>query len=146
MSARIKADALTPAQRAAIASGVGLPHGGLAPAQPRKRRRQKADPAAFVRLCVAHGLPAPVAELRFAPPRRWRFDWAWPASDGVGGVALEVQGGLFVRGRHSRGAALLKEHEKLNAAAALGWRLLFTIPKDVASGAILADVVKALEA
>jgi hypothetical protein len=43
-------------------------------------------------------------------------------------VALECQGGLFTNGRHSRGAALLKEHEKLNEAAARGWRILFTTP------------------
>jgi hypothetical protein len=75
-------------------------------------------------LCRADRLPSPVFELRFAPPRRWRFDVAWP--DRM--VALEVQGGLFVNGRHSRGAALLKEHEKLNAAAALGWRVLYVVP------------------
>jgi hypothetical protein len=78
-------------------------------------------------LCKADGLPAPVFEYRFAPPRRWRFDVAWP-----GQVALEIQGGLFVQGRHSRGAALLKEHEKLNAAAALGYRVLFCTPKTLA--------------
>ena len=67
----------------------------------------------FATVCRAAGVPAPQAEFRFAPPRRWRFDFAWP----LHALALEVQGGLFVRGRHSRGAALLKEHEKLNAAA-----------------------------
>lgn len=80
--------------------------------------------------CRALKLPEPVSELRFAPPRRWRFDFAWPAHK----LALEVQGGLWTQGRHSRGAALLKEHEKLNAAAALGWRVMFTTPKDVQNG------------
>lgn len=78
-------------------------------------------------ICRAEGLPVPVPEYRFAPPRRWRFDWAWASEK----VALEVQGGLFIGGRHSRGAALLKEHEKLNAAAALGWRVVYTTPDQV---------------
>ena len=55
------------------------------------------------------GLPLPVAEYRFAPPRRWRFDRAWPgpaqfmdcqsgetfmANLGkAGGVAVELEGG-----------------------------------------------------
>lgn len=78
----------------------------------------------FPRLCVAAGLPEPVAEFQFAAPRRWRFDWSLVDYK----VAIEVQGGLFVQGRHSRGAALLKEHEKLNAAAVLGWRILFVTP------------------
>lgn len=81
---------------------------------------------AFDKLCQVEGLPIPVPEFGFAKAigRRWRFDWAWPEHK----IALEVQGGLFVQGRHSRGAALLQEHEKLNAAAALGWRVLFTTP------------------
>lgn len=78
----------------------------------------------FPALCRAEGLPEPVAEFRFSPPRRWRFDWCWPSEK----LALEVQGGLFVGGRHSRGPALLKEHEKLNTAAALGYRVLFCTP------------------
>lgn len=78
----------------------------------------------FPAVCRAAGLPEPVAEFRFAPPRRWRFDYCWPIEK----LALEVQGGLFVHGRHSRGAALLKEHEKLNTAAAMGYRVLFTTP------------------
>lgn len=83
--------------------------------------------AFFPRLCVSAGLPEPQAEYRFAPPRRWRFDYCWPQHK----VALEVQGGLFMRGggRHSRGGALRKEHEKLNAAAALGYRVLFVLPE-----------------
>lgn len=79
----------------------------------------------FARVCVAAGLPEPEAEYRFAPPRKWRFDFAWPHHK----LALEVQGAIFTQGRHTRGAALLKEHEKLNAAAALGYRVLFITPK-----------------
>lgn len=83
----------------------------------------------FDRLCELSGLPKPVAEYRFdiITKRKWRFDWAWPGPRG-GGLALEVQGGLFVQGRHSRGAALLEEHEKLNEAAAQGWRVMFVSP------------------
>ena len=83
----------------------------------------------FPAVCRAAKLPEPVPEFRFAPPRRWRFDWCWPAYK----LALEVQGGLFVQGRHSRGAALLKEHEKLNTAAQMGWRVLYVTPKQLLS-------------
>lgn len=91
-----------------------------------KARRSTADKyGQLIRaMCLEHLLPMPEAEWVFAPPRRWRFDFAWVDER----VALEIQGGLFVQGRHTRGAALLKEHEKLNTAAALGWRVLYTSP------------------
>jgi hypothetical protein len=95
----------------------------------KPKRRTVAEKYALVMLamCSEHQLPIPDAEWVFAPPRRWRFDFAWPDQR----VALEIQGGLFVQGRHTRGAALLKEHEKLNAAAALGWRVLYTSPSHI---------------
>ncbi len=100
--------------------------------------------ANFPALCVAFGLPKPLAEYRFHPVRKWRFDFVW-IDPPHNLVALEIQGGLFVQGRHSRGAALLKEHEKLNAAAILGFRVLFATPSDIASGAIFATVKAAIK-
>jgi hypothetical protein len=72
-------------------------------------------------------VPLPILEWRFDPVRAWRFDFAWPDSK----LALEVQGGLFVRGAHVRGAALVREHNKRNAAAMQGWRILYVEPKDL---------------
>jgi len=63
-----------------------------------------------------------VAEYRFAPPRRWRFDFAWP--DGARLVAVELDGGAYTQGRHTRGAGYEADCRKLNAAAVLGWRVL----------------------
>jgi hypothetical protein len=85
----------------------------------------------FKAICRQYGIPEPVAEFRFAAPRRWRFDWAWGESK----VALEIQGGIFTSGRHVRGAAMLKEYEKLNTAASLGWRVLFVTPKQLSEPA-----------
>jgi len=73
------------------------------------------------------GVDAPVFEHKFHPVRRWRFDLAWPEHK----LALEVQGGIFTNGRHTRGAALLKEWEKLNTAAEMGWRIVFCQPSDL---------------
>ena len=82
--------------------------------------------------CGAAGIIVPVPELRFAPPRRWRFDFGWPLER----VALEVDGGIWSRGRHARGSGLLKEHEKFNAAAARGWRIFRTTPQNVGNLAL----------
>ncbi len=91
--------------------------------------------------CKGHGLPLPIREYRFAPPRKWRFDYAWPRYM----LAMEKQGGLFIQGRHNRGAALLKEYEKLNEAVILGWRVLLVTPQQVNSGEAFALVKRALE-
>jgi hypothetical protein len=72
----------------------------------------------------------PIAEYRFAPPRRWRFDFLFVEQR----IAMEVQGGIFTQGRHTRGPALLREFEKLNAAAALGYRVLFVTPQQLQDG------------
>jgi hypothetical protein len=66
------------------------------------------------------GVPTPWAEYTFALPRRWRFDFAWPEKK----IAVEVEGGQWVQGRHQRGEGLERDAEKYNAAAALGWRVL----------------------
>ena len=74
-------------------------------------------------------------EYKFHPSRKWRFDLAiWPSDLMKSCVALEVQGGIWTRGRHTRGAALLGEMEKLNAAAAFTWRVVYCTPADVRSG------------
>ena len=58
-------------------------------------------------------------EYRFAPPRRWRFDRAWPAER----VAVELEGGVWSKGRHVRPAGFEADVEKYNAATAHGWRV-----------------------
>lgn len=73
------------------------------------------------------GLPPPLFEYRFHPSRKWRLDIAFPAER----VGIEVQGGIFIAGRHTRGAALLKEWEKLNTLACMNWRVLFVQPSEL---------------
>ena len=87
------------------------------------------------------GIPVPLAEHPFCTGRKWRFDFAWPARR----VAVEVQGGIWTRGRHTRGAALVKEHDKLTMAAVLGWRILYCQPEDVASTRFARQIKAALE-
>ena len=87
------------------------------------------------------GIAKPVSEYRFRPDRRWRFDYAWLEER----VALEVQSGIWSQGRHTRGAALLQEWEKLNAAAALGWRILYCQPSDLLKPETIEAIRKALD-
>jgi len=69
--------------------------------------------------------PAPIPQHQFAPPRRWRADFAWPEQK----VMLEIHGGEFVGGRHTRGAGMARDFEKHNAAVAAGWRVFYVTGK-----------------
>jgi very-short-patch-repair endonuclease len=93
--------------------------------------------ALYVKFCKAAGLPEPIPEFRFHPTRKWRFDYCWVDQK----VALEVDGGIWTHGRHTRGAGWLKDAEKLNTAAAMGWRLLRCTPDQLASQEML-DLIK----
>ncbi len=92
-------------------------------------------------LCRALKLPEPVSEFRFHPTRKWRLDHCWPDRK----LAVEVQGGIFSQGRHVRGAAMLKEFEKLNTAAAMGWRFLYFTPSQIADGSAMSVIESALK-
>lgn len=75
---------------------------------------------------LAPDLPAPEYEYRFAPPRKWRFDFAWPDH---GKVAVEINGGRWQTGggRHNTAG----DYEKLQTAAALGWRVFPVLPEQL---------------
>ena len=85
--------------------------------------------------------PTPVTELVFAKPRKFRFDLAWP----VQFVALEVDGGAFIGGRHVSGTGFEKDCEKASLAAAMGWRVLHCTPRHVQSGQALTWTLAALQ-
>lgn len=78
-------------------------------------------------LCGSLGLPVPADEYRFHGTRKWRFDHAWVPQK----VALEIEGGVFAGGRHSRGAGFRSDLEKYNTAAAMGWRVLRVLPEQL---------------
>lgn len=85
--------------------------------RPRKRRSWLEDRiAAYI---SSRGLPPPVREFRFAPPRLFRFDFAWPAT----GLAIEAEGGIWIQGGHNRGVAFADDVDKYNLAALNGWRV-----------------------
>lgn len=84
-------------------------------------------------------LPTPDREYRFHPTRRWRFDFAWP-DIGFDGYyfAVEVEGGTWNGGRHTRGAGFESDCEKCAEALILGWRVLRVTGKQIKSGQAIA--------
>lgn len=87
-------------------------------------------------------LPDPEQEYRFALPRKWAFDLAWPQRK----LAVEIEGGLFKEGggRHNRGAGYEKDLAKYNAAAVKGWMLLRFSTGMVKSGEALRVIAEVL--
>lgn len=84
--------------------------------------------AAIITRCHQLGLPEPVAEYQFSPPRRWRFDLAWPEQM----LALEFEGGIHTGGRHTTGAGYERDLEKYNRAVLMGFRVLRVTHQQVA--------------
>ena len=80
------------------------------------------------------------AEYRFHPVREWRFDYAIPRAK----VAIEVEGGVWNHGRHTRPEGYLRDLEKYNEAAACGWLLIRTTPAELLTVKTLRLVARAV--
>lgn len=85
------------------------------------------------------GLRGWLREHRFHPIRRWRFDLARIDIK----IAIEVHGGEFIRGGHSRGLGLRRDSEKSREAQLLGWMVLTFTGTEVTQdcGAVV-DVIR----
>lgn len=93
---------------------------------------------------VAHGLHhGCVREYVYAPPRRLRADFAWPAQR----LLVEVQGGIYLRrSGHSGGTGITRDIDRGNAATLAGWRVLRFGPPHIRSGEALTVIRAALAA
>ena len=98
--------------------------------------------AVLAHYMLVSGIPAPTREHKFLPDRRFRFDFAWPERK----VAVEVEGGTFVSGRHNRPMSMAKDMEKYNLAAIDGWLVLRVTPHQIKSLDALRWIKAALKA
>ena len=71
--------------------------------------------------------------LLLAGIQDWRFDFCWLAPK----VAIELDGGGYVNGAHSRGKHMESDCAKLSTAVSLGWRVLRVTPTHVRTGKAL---------
>lgn len=79
-------------------------------------------------------------EYRFHPVRRWRFDFAYPQHL----LAIEVEGGVWMGGRHTRGRGFELDAEKYNSATIMGWKVLRFTTNMVTDGRAKAATAEAL--
>jgi hypothetical protein len=78
-------------------------------------------------------------EHKFAVGRRFRFDYYH-----IDGVAIELEGGVWVRGRHTRPSGFLNDMEKYNLASSMGI-LVFRIPSHDISANWLSPIIKTIK-
>jgi very-short-patch-repair endonuclease len=81
---------------------------------------------------------SPIEEYRFHPKRRWRFDLAIPELK----IAVEIEGGTWIQGRHTRAKGYQRDMEKYNAAQMLGWKVFRYAPQQLDE--CIADMQKLL--
>lgn len=90
-------------------------------------------------LWTAFGLE-PATEQRFHPARQWRFDYSFFCFPYWKKVAVEIEGGIWIKGKSGRGGAhslpsnIIRDMEKHNAAVRLGWKVLRFTPQQLAKG------------
>lgn len=90
----------------------------------RQKRPQTPQTDFFTTLCRSDLKVECVKEFRFHPTRKWRFDYAIPEHR----IAIEIDGGVWTQGRHTRPQGYLNDLEKFNMAASMGWVVLKFTP------------------
>lgn len=79
-------------------------------------------------------------EYRFHESRLWRLDFWF----GDAKLAVEIDGGGWVNGRHSRGDGIERDCEKASHVAMAGYRLMRVTPGQVKRGEALKWILVAL--
>ena len=84
------------------------------------------DVLVFRYMLILHNINIPESEYMFAKElkRKFRFDYCYTKHK----LAIEIEGGIWINGRHNRASGFIKDMEKYNIACILGYRILrFTI-------------------
>ena len=76
-------------------------------------------------------------EYRFHDTRRWRFDYCIIELK----IAIEVEGGVWSGGRHTRGKGFIGDMEKYNTATSMGWKIIRIVPNDYSSALKYLDII-----
>ncbi|KXZ65938.1 hypothetical protein AVENLUH5627_02668 [Acinetobacter venetianus] len=72
-------------------------------------------------------------EFRFYPDRKWQADFRIDDMP----ILVEVEGGVFSNGRHTRGEGYTKDCEKYSAAAVNGWYVIRGTTAQIKAGLVI---------
>lgn len=82
-----------------------------------------------------------VREHQFDMERKWKFDFAIPSE----ALGIEVEGGTWSGGRHTRGKGYERDCQKYNAATLHGWKVLRFTTEMVKSGEAIDTIRRVLK-
>ncbi len=85
------------------------------------------------------GGPHLTPEHKFHKTRKWRFDYAHLRA----GIAIELEGGVFSGGRHTRPQGFANDCEKYNNAAAAGF-IVFRLCTGMVKAANITPIIAAI--
>lgn len=108
---------------------------GGKPQKPASKKKAISTEQAFALLLQAHDVTGFVQEHEFAkdadPPRKFRFDFAFPDRPMAGNwrLAVEIEGITVQGGRHQRKDGFAIDLEKYELALELGWVVYRITPK-----------------
>ena len=77
----------------------------------------------------------------FYQGRKWRIDFAIIDLK----IGIEIEGGVWANGRHTRGKGFIDDMGKYNAAVTLGWVILRFTPQDLNKITTFETVQKVVE-
>jgi len=116
----------------------------LFPIQKNKKRRsatqsQSREPSVGEVLLATHLKACKIdfeQEYKFHPKRKWRADFLISGKK----ILVEVEGGIWSGGRHTRGKGYLGDMEKYNEAAMMGFTVLRFSTEQVKAGVAIKQI------
>ncbi|WP_180001221.1 DUF559 domain-containing protein [Acinetobacter sp. YH12255] len=77
-------------------------------------------------------------EFKFHPERKWKADFHLVGKK----ILVEVEGGIWSGGRHTRGKGYIGDMEKYNAATMMGYQVIRFSTEQVKSGLAIQQIEK----
>ena len=92
------------------------------------------------------GLQIPEVEYQAVPPRRFKWDGAYPEIK----LLYEIEGGIWAgsngkQSGHTSGVGLTRDYEKNNLAVINGWRVLYFTAEMIRNGEAVSLLEKELK-
>lgn len=77
-------------------------------------------------------------EYKFHPARKWRADFHLKGRK----ILVEVEGGIWSNGRHTRGKGYIGDLEKYNEATMMGYQVIRFSTEQVKNGKAIEQILK----